>query len=256
MTWLKVGELAQRAGLTVRTLHHYDEIGLLRPSRRSAAGYRLYGQDDIARLQQIRSLQQMGWSLDKVHQMLAQPDSAVLETVEQHLGRLRQQLALQRTLIERLERVAEHLRATGSAAVDDFLNTLEAMSMIEKYYTPQQQDWLKQRADAVGEDRIRQVEDEWREVFAGFEKAMQQGTDPASEPALGLARKAQALIDEFTGGNPGIRRSLDNLYRQEGASNVLGRHGFEMAPGVGEYMSRAMAALAAEPAGESNHKPS
>ena len=245
MTWLKVGELAQRTGLTVRTLHHYDEIGLLKPSRRSPAGYRLYGEADIARLQQIRSLRQMGWSLDKVRDMLARPDLAVSEIVEQHLGRLREQLALQQKLIDRLERIAQHFRSTGSAAVADLLQTIEVMTMYEKYYTPQQQDWLQQRAREVGEERIRQAESEWREVFAGFEKEMERGTDPAADPALTLARKAQSLIEEFTGGHPGVSRSLGNLYREEGAPQVLGRHGFEMAPGVGDYMGRAMAALAA-----------
>lgn len=51
---LKVGELARRTGLSVRTLHHYDEIGLLSPARRTATGHRLYGRDEIRRLQQIR----------------------------------------------------------------------------------------------------------------------------------------------------------------------------------------------------------
>ena len=60
---LKVGELARRTGLTVRTLHHYDSIGLLSPSARSDSGYRLYQRDDIARLHQIQALRRFGMSL-------------------------------------------------------------------------------------------------------------------------------------------------------------------------------------------------
>ena len=60
---LKVGELAARAGLTVRTLHHYDSIGLLSPSARTDAGYRLYDRDDVARLQQIQALRAFGMAL-------------------------------------------------------------------------------------------------------------------------------------------------------------------------------------------------
>jgi DNA-binding transcriptional MerR regulator len=51
---LKVGDLARRTGLTVRTLHHYDEVGLLKPSGRSDAGYRLYSQADVQRLHGIQ----------------------------------------------------------------------------------------------------------------------------------------------------------------------------------------------------------
>ena len=62
---LKVGELARRTGLTIRTLHHYDEIGLLKPSGHTESGHRLYTSSDITRLQQVVSLRQLGFSLDE-----------------------------------------------------------------------------------------------------------------------------------------------------------------------------------------------
>src|SRR5207253_9064656 len=67
---LKVGELAKHSGLTVRTLHHYDHIGLLSPSARSDAGYRLYSQDDVARLHAIQALRHLGLSLPDIARML------------------------------------------------------------------------------------------------------------------------------------------------------------------------------------------
>src|SRR6516165_7425563 len=76
---LKIGELARRTGLTVRTLHHYDAIGLLHPSLHTEAGHRLYTADDIARLQQVLSLRQLGFSLDQVRECLDQPDFLPLE---------------------------------------------------------------------------------------------------------------------------------------------------------------------------------
>jgi DNA-binding transcriptional MerR regulator len=63
---LKVGELSKRTGLTIRTLHHYDEIGLLKPSLHGEAGYRLYTAADVVRLQQVLSLRQLGFSLEEV----------------------------------------------------------------------------------------------------------------------------------------------------------------------------------------------
>ena len=70
---LKVGELARRTGLTVRTLHHYDEIGLLRPSQHMVSGHRLYTAADVARLQRVLSLRQLGFGLEEVRQCLDQP---------------------------------------------------------------------------------------------------------------------------------------------------------------------------------------
>lgn len=69
---LKVGELARRTRLTIRTLHHYDEIGLLRPSLYTGSGHRLYTAGDVARLQQVVSLRQLGFSLEAWQELLAQ----------------------------------------------------------------------------------------------------------------------------------------------------------------------------------------
>src|SRR6516225_3246039 len=70
MSEYKVGEVARVAGVSVRTLHHYDEIGLLVPSGRSPAGYRLYSADDLRRLQQILLYRELEFSLDEIAEML------------------------------------------------------------------------------------------------------------------------------------------------------------------------------------------
>src|SRR5262249_34060494 len=131
---LKVGELAKRTGLTVRTLHHYDEIGLLKPSQHTEAGYRLYAAADVARLQQVLSLRQLGLSLEQVRDCLDRPDFSPLEVIRLHVERLREQIELQRKLCERLESLAEHFRTAGEVSADEFLCTIEVMTMMEKYY--------------------------------------------------------------------------------------------------------------------------
>ena len=145
---LKVGELARRTGLTVRTLHHYDEIGLLRPSLHTEAGYRLYTAGDVARLQQVLSLRQLGFSLEEVRDCLDRPGFSPLEVIRLHLARLREQIELQRRLCERLEAIAAHFRAAGEVSADEFLQTIEVMTMIENYYTPEQLESIEERARA------------------------------------------------------------------------------------------------------------
>src|SRR5260370_11673481 len=100
---LKVGELARRTGLTVRTLHHYDEIGLLKPSLHSEAGYRLYTAADVARLQQVLSLRQLGFALEEVRDCLDRPCFSPLEVIRLHVARLREQIELERKLSELLQ---------------------------------------------------------------------------------------------------------------------------------------------------------
>src|SRR6266545_8235456 len=97
---LKVGELARRTGLTIRTLHHYDELGLLKPSLHTEAGHRLYTADDVTRLQQVISLRQVGFSLEEVRDCLDRPGFSPLEVIGLHVARLRERTELQRKLCE------------------------------------------------------------------------------------------------------------------------------------------------------------
>src|SRR4051812_27526351 len=118
---LRVGELARRTGLTVRTLHHYDAIGLVRPSRHTAAGYRVYTAADVARLQQVLSLRQLGFSLEEIRECLDRPGFSPREVVGLHLARLREQIELQRKLCERLEGIAAVFRTAGGGSPHAFL---------------------------------------------------------------------------------------------------------------------------------------
>src|SRR6476659_901953 len=100
---LKVGELGKRTRLTVRTLHHYDEIGLLKPSLHTESGHRLYTDSDIARLQQVLSLRQLGFSLEEVRDCLDRPGFSPLAVIRLHVARLRAQIEWQRKLCAGLE---------------------------------------------------------------------------------------------------------------------------------------------------------
>src|SRR5262245_61621972 len=100
---LKVGELARRTGLTIRTLHHYDEIGLLKPSQHTESGHRLYAERDIARLHQVVSLRQLGFSLEEIRDCLDRRQFSPLALIRQQVERLREQIELQRKLCERLD---------------------------------------------------------------------------------------------------------------------------------------------------------
>src|SRR5262245_26272093 len=134
MDALKVGELAKRTGLTIRTLHHYDEIGLLKPSHRTDTGYRLYTATDVGRLQQIVSLRHLGFSLEEIKGCLDRPGFSPLEVIRMHVSRLRAQIELERNLCERLEAVAAVFRTAGKVSAEMFLWTIETMTMIENYY--------------------------------------------------------------------------------------------------------------------------
>jgi len=239
----KVGELAARAGLTVRTLHHYDAIGLLSPSGRTesshGSGHRLYTAADVARLHQIVCLKQLGFSLEQVKEYMTRADYDPREVVRLHLAKVRQLAAELAQLGDRLELLAATLDATDTVSPDTFLETIEVMTMIEKYYTPEQIEQLKARKEQVGDARLKQTQAEWPRLMAEVQAVMDAGTDPADPKVQELAKRWVGLVNEFTGGDPGIFKSLSSMYANE--DNVRGMDVKSMRPMM-EYVQKAMTA--------------
>ena len=190
--------------MSVRALHHYDEIGLLSPSHRSESGYRLYTGTDVVRLQQIRSLRMLGFSLEQAGELLTRPDVTPDHVLQLHIAHLKERIELQRSLCDRLERVAGRWRSDETVPTEEFLQIIEEINMFDKYYTPEQMAELKQRGETLGQEHIREVEAEWPQLIAQVQAEMDQGTDPADERVQRLARRWQELVQEFTGGDPGI----------------------------------------------------
>ncbi|MFL5340895.1 MAG: MerR family transcriptional regulator [Gemmataceae bacterium] len=239
---LKVGELARRTGLTVRTLHHYDEIGLLRPSLHTESGHRLYTAADVARLQQALSLRQLGFSLDEVQDCLRRVDFSPLKVIGLHLERLRNQIELQRKLCDRLEALAGYFRTAGEVSADEFLSTIEVMTMIETYYTPEQLETMRKRveeAGAAGQDIVRQGTNDWADLFAQLTKFMEAGTDPADPRVQALEKRRQELVNAFTGGDKGIEQNLKRLWTEQG-DKLTAQHGYD--PKLMAYLAKVVEA--------------
>lgn len=211
----RVGELATAAGLTVRTLHHYDELGLLAPSRRSEAGHRLYTEADLQRLYRILALRRLGMPLAEVGRCLDGQDGDLRQVIQRQLDQVTCQLALQTRLRLRLSAALEACDG-GEPAIDQLITIMEAMTMFERYYTPEQLAQLEERRQALGEEGMTRAEQAWAELIRAVEAERQRGTPPTDPRVQDLARQWQGLIQQFTGGDAGMRRSLQTLYEQEG----------------------------------------
>jgi len=126
----RVGELARATGVTVRTLHHYDAVGLLVPSGRTSAGYRLYGEPDVRRMYQILALRGLGLRLEEIASLLDGGVSLV-ETVRRHLAQVEGELERHHRLRRRLREMLEALERAGEPRVEEFIDAMEAMTVIE-----------------------------------------------------------------------------------------------------------------------------
>ena len=212
---IQIGRLASAVGLTVRTLHHYDAIGLLVPAERSFSGRRLYSPQDVRRLYRIVALRRLGLGLEEIGALLDDsPDLA--QAVRRHLDRVEHQLELQRRLRVTLTRILELLEVGQEPDRAQFIDAIGVMIMSESYYTAEQQEQLAERRQALGPDGMAAAERDWAELIEAVRAERARGTDPADPRMQELGRRWRGLIEQFTGADEGIRQSLARMYEEEG----------------------------------------
>jgi DNA-binding transcriptional MerR regulator len=213
---MRIGEVAKATGVTVRALHHYDEIGLLVPSERSASGYRLYSDADVARLYRIRALSAMGFTLAEIGDELLRDGEDPRPAIRRHIERIDERLRLSEQLRTQLTDILATLDRAGEPTGRMFIDAIEVMTRMERYYTPEQLEELSRRADALGEEGMATAQDDWTRLIAEVEAHREAGTDPADPRLTPLVERWHALVEQFTGGDPGIRASLQRMYDTEG----------------------------------------
>lgn len=242
---MRVGDLARRTGLSVRALHHYDAIGLLRPSRRTKAGHRIYGLEEIRRLQQIASLRSLGLSLEEIGACLDRPEFSLERILSLHIERIRGEMERQARLLELLEALRRKAAGREPLSVDDVTAATEATVRLERYYTPEQRAELSRRAEALGSEGLRAAQAAWEEVFRELDEARRAEVPPGAPRVQALAERARELIDAFTGGDPGIRAGLERMYQEGAGATAMERHGAGVDPALWEYYGRVMRAARA-----------
>lgn len=211
---LKIGELAKRSGLTVRTLHHYDAIGLLRPAARSGNGYRIYEQADVARLHQIQALKQFGLSLEEIGEFLLQPDLHLPQVVEQQIQTLSRQIEKASNLRNRLLHLHGQLLSGDEPDLAEWLSILRLMRFFDAYFSAEE---LRQLPFAR-QDAPHFVE--WRNLVSGVRDLMQRGVAPDDKSAMALASRWMLSLETDTRNNPQLLAKLSAMHDHMPASQT------------------------------------
>ena len=213
---MRIQEFAKETGVTVRTLHHYDRLGLLQPQR-SPSGYRLYGERELVRLQRITVLKFIGCSLQEIKQLVdrnADDLRSTLDLQQEALERRRKTLDGALTAVERARTM---LKESGTADWQSLKQIVEAIEMekntewMKKYYSPEAQEELESRGTHVAEQGQR----DWAALLADCEQAVKEKVDPKSDRGQKLAKRWIDLLAAFTGGNQQVKHGLNSFYADQ-----------------------------------------
>ncbi len=220
--------VARRFGVSVKALRVYEEAGLLKPAR-TVAGWRIYRQPELERLGAIMALKQLGLSLKRIGELL------------QGNGDLGAALALQEAALEDVKSDAEQalmlvraarakLAGKCSLSPDELGNLVRSTAMSEfkwndklealaqKHYTPEQLADLRAREFTTEDQQC--VSAAWAQIYADID-ALGTSADPSSDAALAIGRRAQALIGEFTRGDPALFKAAGALNKDAMADPSL-----------------------------------
>lgn len=245
-----VGEVARMSGQTVRTLHHYDRIGLLVPAGRTPSGYRSYSDEDLERLRQILTYRELGFGLDRIAVLLDDPAA----DTRAHLAR-QHRLVTER--IERLRTMARSIERLMEADTMELnLTAAERLELfgdfdVDAHSEEARRRWGGSKAYARSQRRVgtytkadwERINAEGEEIYLALARAMADGRAPDSPAAMDLSERHRAYITRwFYDCTTGIHRGLGQLYADdERFTATVDAH----AEGLSAYLREAFAANAA-----------
>jgi len=222
----RIGELAEATGLTVRTLHHYEHIGLLAPDSRTEGRQRLYDKDDVRSLYRIRALRDLGLALADVGRMLEDDGAALVDVLRAHLARVDAEI----DRLARLRVLLDHACAHVDRDVepDAMLATIEAMSRVAR------------RGDARKKqgNTSQDAEAQWRKLGDELRACMTAGEAPSASRPRAVARRVLARLVEFAGGDRATLEALAHLRRHAPPKDLAG-----WSPAMMRYLDQALATL-------------
>ena len=244
----KVSEFAERAGVTVRTLHHYDRLGLLKPSGRTEAGYRLYADQDFARLQQIVTLKFIGLPLKDIKALIDRNKLGIAGTLRLQRELLSGKLRQVEAAIHAIDAAERSMVSNGEPDWTALKKIIEVLDMqanndktwMKQYYSDDAQAKIAELGKRWTPEMQIKVQQDWKDLISEVETAISDGVEPVNARAQALAQRWSELVKSFTGGDPEIQKGVNSLYADQ--SNWPSTFQKPFSDQVWEYIKKAMAA--------------
>lgn len=217
---LSVGQVAGVSGVTVRTLHHYDEIGLLSPGERSSAGYRLYNDSDLERLERILFYKELGFPLEDIVNILSDPKAGTADHLRRQHQLLSRRIGRLQAMVSSLEYEMEAqqmgISLTPEERIEifgDFLDSGYAEEAEERWGGTEPWKESQRKAASYGKADWLRIRQEGGDLERRFVEAMEAGVAPDSPEAMDLAEEHRCQITKwFYECSYEIHRGLGQMY--------------------------------------------
>ena len=216
MKLLRTGEFARRAGVTVRALRYYDQVGLLKPSGYSGSGQRLYSELDFARLQQILTLKLIGLSLEEIKGLITTDTAAIENLLERQKRAFQIQARQLDAIIQTIQQAQAAIQTSHTVDLEQVTAIIRAVNMsqqtdwYEQFFTDEQRGILEQLASRQTLDAQRQEGEAWKSLFEAAHELDGRDLQDAEEQAL--VDRWDALIGQMAQEDAALADRLNAAY--------------------------------------------
>lgn len=217
---MKIGELAQATNISVRTLHHYDEIGLLKPSSRTESGHRLYLESDIVQLHKILSLRNLGFTLEEVRQFIGHSAESLRNLLIQQSEKIefeREELGRKQWCIQAAYEANQLPQYEG---VENLTALIREFNIQSEYLSSEQRRLLQERNEFLGPDQLKIIHTKLFTLIERVQELMTSDVPPTDPRVLALANEWKLLGKESIGAasqDPAMAESYRRMLRDNPA---------------------------------------
>jgi len=235
-----IGEFAELTRVTVRALHYYDQIGLVKPSFERPNGYRVYADADLFRLQQIVTLKFMGFSLGEIRRLLDSRGYEAVRSLRVQAEAVKDEIARLREASRAIEQVLVRLEKDGRIHKEKLIRIMEVIQMgedvkkgwHEKFFSEADLKKFAAVAKNYSPEAMTAYQNRWAALIDEVKKNV--GLDPASEKAQDLGRRWTALLDEAYGGHPELKTKISQAY----SAGAIPKEHNMIAPEVWDFIKK------------------
>jgi DNA-binding transcriptional MerR regulator len=214
-----IREFAKLTRVTVRTLHYYDQVGLLKPSFERPNGYRVYTDADLLKLQQIVTLKFMGFSLGEIRKLLDSKGYEAARSLRIQAGAVRDEIARLREASRAIDQVLARLEKDGRIHKQKLIKIMEVIQMgedvkkgwHEKFFTETELREFQEIGKKYTPEMMTAYQSRWTALIEEVKANL--GLAPESDKAQDLGRRWKALLDEGYGDHPGLKARIGEAYK-------------------------------------------
>jgi len=236
-----IQEFAKLTKVTVRTLHYYDQVGLLNPSFEKANGYRVYTDDDLLKLQQIVTLKFMGFSLGQIRELLDSKGYEAVKSLKVQAEAVKDEIARLRQASRAIEQVLTLLETKGRIHRQKLIKIMEVIQMgedvkktwHEKFFSEEELKEFQEVGKKYTPEMVADYQRRWAELIAEVKQNLT--ADPASEAAQSLAKRWMDLFNEAYGDHPELKAQIRRAYTSDAVPDDYRMFG----PEVWDFINKA-----------------